>query len=237
MNISHKNRLIWWAPERTGTKITREILSDYDFLVWHPKLKDEVSLKKRYTSHLNQIPEEYSDYKIISNVRNPYDRIFSVFLFFHYGDVIIEKSIHQKIKDRFNQWVLGAFENKKTSVDLSDFNKTKNVNINFLSKWNFENRIPNYFIRMENLSEDLKKLDLIKTNSFWNSEKIEFKIQNNNFITDRPLKFDKIYEIESARRIYFYYKKVFNTVPYDPFSFTQEKLSEREKYSFLHDIL
>jgi hypothetical protein len=237
MNISHKHNVIWWAPERCGTKITREIFSDYDFFVFDPKQNNEVSLKTRYTSHFNQISEEYSKYKLISNVRNPYDRIFSVFLFFLYSDIIIEKSIHQKIKERFNKWVLSSFQSKKTLVDLSKFNKTDNVNYNFLSKWNLDSRIPDYFIRMENLSEDLQNLDFIKTNSYWSKEKIESTIENNRFITNKPLRFDEIYDFESARRIYFYYKRIFNVVGYNPFSFTKEYLSETEKCSFLHDIL
>ena len=64
MNISHKHKTIWWAPERAGTKITRKILSNYDFLVFDPKIGDEVSIETRYTSHLNEIPEKYADYKL-----------------------------------------------------------------------------------------------------------------------------------------------------------------------------
>jgi hypothetical protein len=237
MNISHKHKIIWWAPERSGTKITREIFSDYDFFVWDPKLNNEISLKERYTSHLNQIPKEFSDYELICSVRNPYDRIFAVFLMTQFSDVIIEKSIHQEVREKFNKWVINSFINKKTSVVLSKINQTNNINYNFFSKWTFEDRIPNYFVRMENLSEDLKNLNLIQTNPSWNFEKIIQIVENNKFITKRPFKFDDFYNFESARRVYFYYKRVFNLVPYDPFSFSQENLSEKEKYSFLHDIL
>jgi hypothetical protein len=237
MNISYKHNVIWWAPERCGTKITREILSDYDFFVYNSKTNDEISLKERYTSHFNQIPEEFSNYKLICSVRNPYDRIFAVFLLTQYGDVVIEKSIYQKIKERFNEWVLESFIKRKTLVELSKFNQTDNINYNFFSKWTFDSRIPEYFIRMENLKEDLENLSFIKSDSSIDSEKIRQKIENNRFITTRPLKFDQIYEFDSAKRIYCYYKKVFNVIPYDPFSFTKEYLSETKKNSFLHDIL
>jgi hypothetical protein len=237
MNISHKHKVIWWAPERCGTKITREIFSDYDFFVYNPKTNDEISLKERYTSHFNQIPEEFSNYKLICSVRNPYDRILAVFLLTQYGDVVIEKSIYLKIKERFNKWVLESFIKRKTLVELSKFNQTQNINYNFFSKWTFESRIPDYFIRMENLKEDLENLDFIKTHSLWDEEKNSQKIENNRFITTRPLKFNEIYDFESAKRIYYYYKKVFNLIPYDPFSFTKENLTDNQKYSFLHNIL
>jgi hypothetical protein len=237
MNISHKHKTIWWAPERTGTKITREIFLDYDFLVIDPKVNKEVSLKDGYTSHLNRIPDEFSNYNVVCNIRNPYDRIFAIFLLTQFNNTVIEKSMHQKIKEKFNKWVLESFLNKKTSVELSKFNQTKNINYNFFSKWLFEGRIPDYFVRMENLSEDLEKLEFIKTNPLWNLEKITQIVENNKFISNRPFKFDEYYDFESAKRIYFYFKRVFNLIPYDPFSFTQENLSETEKYSFLHDIL
>ena len=31
MNISHKHKTIWWAPERCGTKATAHIFNHFDF--------------------------------------------------------------------------------------------------------------------------------------------------------------------------------------------------------------
>jgi hypothetical protein len=237
MNISYKHKTIWWAPERTGTKITREILSNFDFFVRHPKYSDEKSLKERTQSHLNVIPEEYSNYKVICNIRNPYSRVFGVFLSTQFGDKLIDKGMHYEIKIKFNKWINDSFVKEKNFVKLVDSTKKLDIDYNFFSKWNFDEKIPDNFIRVENLSDDLSKLDFIKGNSEWDYNKIHRIVENNRFIRNSPLKFDENFDYESAKIIYFYYKKVFHLIQYDPFSFSTKTLSDKEKYSFLHDIL
>jgi hypothetical protein len=205
--------------------------------VFDPKIGDEVSLEKRYTSHLNEIPEKYSNYKLICNVRNPYYRIFSIFLTTRYDNIVIEKNGHKPVIDDFNKWVINVFEPRKTTVGINPDYSINDINYDFFSKWTFEQKIPDFFIKMENLREDLEKLDFIKSDPNWNSSKIDEILENNIFRTRKSLKFDQVYDSESAKRVYFFYKRVFNIVPYNPFSFTTENLSESEKVSFLHDIL
>jgi len=237
MNISHKHKSVWWAPERAGTTITRQILSNYDFLVFDPKFGDEISLEKRYTSHLNEIPEKYSEYKLICNVRNPYDRVFSIFLMTRYVNIAIEKNKHKLVIDDFNKWVLNVFKPQKTSVSINPNYSIEDINYDFFSKWTFEEKIPDFFVKMENIREDLEKLDFIKSDPNWDSLKIDEILENNSFKTKKSLQFNQMYGFESAKRVYFFYKRVFNIILYNPFSFTTESLSESEKISFLHDIL
>jgi len=237
MNISHKHKIIWWAPERTATKITREIFLNYDFFVHNSKNDDELSLKQENVSHLNKIQDQFSEYTLISNVRNPYDRVFSIFLTTFYENIALEKNKHDEIKKAFNNWISNTFESEKLCVKLNKSNSAKNIDINYFSKWTFKEKKPDFFIRMENLIEDLEKLDFIKSDSTWDSSKIKEIIENNVFKNNRAIKFDKMYDIHSAKLIYVYFKSVFNLVLYNPFSFTTENLTESEKISFLHDIL
>ena len=162
MNISHKHKTIWWAPERAGTKITRKILSNYDFLVFDPKIGDEVSIETRYTSHLNEIPEKYSDYRLVSSVRNPYDRVFSIFLLTRYSEIVVEKNSHNEIRNSFNNWLLHAFKGEKTIVTLEGNYSATDINYNFFSKWNLNGKKPDFLIKMETLLEDLEKLNMKK---------------------------------------------------------------------------
>ena len=237
MNISHKHRLIWWAPERTGTKITRQIFKDFDFMVFDPKIGDEKPLSERYTSHLNQIPEKYSDYKIICNVRNPYDRIFSIFLMTMYENILIDKNSRSEVKEKFNEWVLQVFEPQKLEVSINSDHAVDDINYDFFSKWVFDGKIPDFFIRMEFLVEDLSNLELIRENSEWTEEKIQNLLESNPYKTKKNVFFNQMYNFDAAKRIYFFYKRVFNLISYNPFSFTIETLSDSEKKSFLHDIL
>jgi hypothetical protein len=237
MNISHKHKIIWWAPERTGTKITTEIFLNYDFFVHNSNNDNEVSLKQENVSHLNKIQDKFLEYTLISNVRNPYDRVFSIFLATFYENIALEKNKHDEIKKTFNNWILNTFQSEKLCVKLNANNTAKNIDINYFLKWTLNGKKPDFLIRIENLIEDLEKLDFIKSDTTWDSLKMKQIVENNVFKNKRAIKFDKMYDNYSAKLIYVYFKSVFNLVPYNPFSFTTENLSESEKISFLHDIL
>lgn len=227
MNISHEHKTIWWAQEFTDTKITREVLLNYDFLVYNSKTEQILDLKVSEESHSNEIPNEYSEYKVICNVKNPYDRIFQYFIGTMYQEVLIEKGFSQKLRKNFNIWISKVFKREKLSSTITEEYKIKNYSKDIFSKWRFDEKIPNFFIRDEYFYEDLMNLDFINED-FGQNVKNDKKTQ---------FAFDEMYDFDSAKLVYFYYKTVFNLIPYNPFSFTTESLSDSEKISFLHDIL
>ena len=73
MNVNHEHKVIWWAPERCGTKALAHVFSKLGFEFYVN------GVKSNYQSHEIKIPDELSDYKIIFSVRNPYDRVLSLF--------------------------------------------------------------------------------------------------------------------------------------------------------------
>ena len=105
----------------------------------------------------------------------------------------------------------------------------------FRSKVNFTTTIPDYFIRMENLREDLNSLNFIGESDLWKSGYFNKLIEENDFINRRPYSFNQIYTFEGANKVYQYQKKLFFMCGYDPFSFTTENLSEEDKKRFLHE--
>jgi hypothetical protein len=98
----------------------------------------------------------------------------------------------------------------------------------------FDERIPDYFIKIENLREDLNQFEFIKS---FDEESLNDLITNNKFIKIRGIMFDEMYDFDVAKRVYVFYKKHFYMCGYDPFSFTKEILTDDEKISFLHDIV
>ena len=90
---------------------------------------------------------------------------------------------------------------------------------------------------MENLYEDLINLDFVRESSVWNTESIKELIENNKFKTNRNFKFDEMYDIDSAKRVYLFYKSHFHLIGYNPFSFTTEELTKEQKVKFLHDTI
>ena len=83
MNISHEHKIIWWAPERCGTKATAHIFTKLGFEYFtntNGELKKNLNIDGiNYQSHDIDIPDIYKDYKVICSIRNPYDRMLSIF--------------------------------------------------------------------------------------------------------------------------------------------------------------
>jgi len=107
----------------------------------------------------------------------------------------------------------------------------------YVAKYDFDERIPDYFIRMEHIKEDLSKLDFISESPLWKSNFFDEFILDNPFMNTKPYSFDEIYTFESAQIVFNYFKKHFFLCDYDPFSFTKEILTDQQRKKFLHEII
>ena len=79
MNFSTKHKVIWWAPERCATKLVADIFSHYNFEYKNNVNSVAKELTAPYHSHGIFVPEEFNDFKLICSIRNPYDRVLSLF--------------------------------------------------------------------------------------------------------------------------------------------------------------
>lgn len=240
MNISHEHKIIWWAPERCGTKATAHIFSKLGFEYFTDKTETKKHMTDDgiyYQSHSLKYPEKYSDYKIICSIRNPYDRMLSIFSnFTNIGsNFVYTKDKSQNLVNTFESFIREMLLYNKVSTE-EDLEK-KPIQKSYLSKYSFESQIPDFFIKMESLEEDLGKLEFVKESKIWKSGYIRDYLNRNPYINIRPYKFNNVYTLESAKRIYEYHKKQFIICDYDPFSFTRQELSNEEKMKFIHDIL
>jgi len=237
MNVNRELKIIWWAPERTATKMTAEIFKKLNFEVFDLKNKVFTPLTETYHSHDIGIPEEFKDYKIICNVRNPYDKVISFYLnFTSVGkNFVFFKNKKEELKKKIDRFTLELFEYAINQKIIRTNTKTIPVR-NYVSKLNFKDGIPDHLIRMENLHDDLSKLDFITQSNYWTSGEIQEMIENNHFINRRPFEFQELYTKNSAIRVFDYYKKHFYICDYDPFSFTKDELTNEEKINFLHEI-
>lgn len=241
MNISHKHKTIWWAPERCGTKATAHIFNHFDFDYTGVLGNKDLPKSAQYQSHELTLPSnEYSDYNVICSIRNPYDRMLGVFLYF----VSLGKSMtyfknnHKLIVDNFTMFIDELFSYKEIKPKFGIESKRDKVILNnYISKYNFDVTIPTNFIRMENIREDIRKIEFIKNSPLLSSGYIDNYLSNNNYINVRPYKFNSLYTMETAKKVYDYHKQFFLILGYDPFSFTTEELSDEEKMRFLHEII
>jgi hypothetical protein len=90
---------------------------------------------------------------------------------------------------------------------------------------------------MEHIVEDMSKIDFINQSHLWSSGYIKNYLTKNEHINNRPYKFNSVYTMETAKKVYEYHKQFFLTLGYDPFSFTTEELTNEEKMRFLHEII
>lgn len=210
MNVSHDLKTIWWLPEQTGEDVTTNILEKYGFTI-----EDDV---------------KYPNYTLICNMRNPYDRILSLYFKKHFNNRLVKKELTSSYRTIFNEWIKEAFISNKLIVTTSNIPKFTKREGNILDRWHFNDRTPNKFVRIENYKSDINEVDFIKIEELTD-------LLDTNFKEQRTFGFDEMYTFESAKKIYHFHKKHFYLCGYSPFSFTKENLSDQEKISFLHDIV
>lgn len=237
MNINRDLKVIWWAPERCATKITAEIFKKLGFEVLDLEKNEFLPLSENYHSHNIVFPKEYSDYKLICNIRNPYDRVLSFFLnFTSVGrNFVYTKYKKDNLKKRLDLFTLELFE--YAILQKREINKEDKIPVKYyVSKLSFDEIIPSQFITCENLLEDLSKLDFVVGSNIWSSGEIQEMVTKNNFYNKRPFEFSEVYNMEGANRVFNFFKKHFFICDYDPYSFTKTELTNEDKINFIHGI-
>jgi hypothetical protein len=237
MNISFEHKIIWWAPERCATKATAHIFQQLGFESYYTTIDNKQI--PDYHSHSIVIPEEYSDYKVICSIRNPYDRVLGLFkTMTNVGkSMVYTKDTHDNFMVNYENFLNEVFVFVKIKETNGFGEKLEKIFMkDFIAKYSFEDKIPDYFIRSENLLEDISKLEFVNDSGLWKSGYIQEYLTNNKYINLRPYKFDTVYTNKSAKLVFEYYKKHFFLCGYNPFSFTKDELNNEEKMRFIHDI-
>ncbi len=232
MNVSIDNQVIWFAPERTASSITKKIFEDYNFFSSVKKSDYKlVNFKKTNHSQEKKVLDEFSNLKKISNIRNPYDRVFACYQKFYLEKPILKNS--KDFKEKFTKWISENFWSQGPYVFLSTRYEETN---NYFQNWTFETDDVDYFIRMENLKEDILKLPFIRKTED-EILRIDNLIDNNPYINERHYGFQDVYDLKSAKLVYEFFKPCFYKFDYNPFSFTHDILDRKDKISFVHGTL
>lgn len=232
MNILRDQKVIWWAPERSATKVTAAILKDLGFEF---DRTDEMVVDQENELLFSHSEKDLPDCKIICSMRNPYDRIFSIFMNYDILKMVAPtKEIKPKLIEYFHKWVKTYFEKNKLIVKINDYGKV-NVTSEALKKFTFRNKIPDQFIRMENLIYDLGSITFVNKSIDWQTGKTQEFLKSNKYQKTPCYDFKEFYDIETAKLIYEYYFVHFHMVGYDPFSFTNSDIDEKTKLHFIHD--
>jgi hypothetical protein len=195
----------------SGTENVSKILEKHGFLSVEDKTEE-------------QLLSEYPDYKVICGMINPYERVFLLHLKGDLRLIQLKKHHFDDLKTEFNDWGRRMLIPNKLTIVVNDtFIKTNNTT-KYLKKWVFDQKIPDFFVKSEDLINDLNRLGFIDEDIIINNDVKQFN-------------FNQMYDFDLAKRVYHLYKKHFYLCDYSPFSFTDKELTDEEKISFLHDIV
>jgi hypothetical protein len=186
MPYSESLKVFWFTPMRTASRSCNELLRHLDFTDFSHELDK------------NKIREQYY---FVSNIRNPYSRLVSIYHLYCYH--------RKKEPNDFRDW---ATKQLGENVHYPIYQI-------FLSKiFSSCNKLPDYFVRQEFLEEDIRNLWFIKDSM---SEHIEYIIQN-TIVSNRYFKeFGKInpwqeyYDDSLSNYVYNFLEKDFQLFGYD----------------------
>jgi len=196
LNISEEHKSFLWLPAKTASEHAVIVFSLYPFESYisdyHRKNKEYYNSIARISHNLNFF-QGHEDYKLICTARNPIRRIFSAYIF-----------------------------NNKNNRDYSVkgfrqfFSETiNNSNSIWLAGIKYTDRIPDYFLRQENLLEDYLKIPFIRESKIAKCGALEELCKRRiNFSEPVDLDIKQCYTPDMVDYLYNEYKWYFDTLKY-----------------------
>jgi hypothetical protein len=177
MTYSDEYKVCWFTPQRTATRTTHTLLKTLGFL--------------SIGTHSFRLPPERFDYRLISNIRNPYSRMVSLFFLY---------SLHKvNYKLNFELWCEYALNDQQFE---NDYHVRYDLKIKSVGR-DFDK-----FIRVETYAEDIKSLNFIDLSN----PEIDKVYQNNVLKNGYTHEFKKIQTEERQSWQDFYNQKIADLV-------------------------
>ena len=189
MAYSESLKVYWFNPMRTASRSTWKVQEYLNF--------------KECGSH-SPPNESHKDYIFISNFRNPYSRLVSVFHF-----------VFDRERRNTNQFKAFA---KKKIWEEQNLKKKPNLQLNLSEIFEINNFKPQHLVRVENLYDDIMNLWFVKENANDGlNEIMKDYINYNGYHHEqgpRP-SWQEHYDEETANMVYEFFKKDFDLGNYD----------------------
>lgn len=191
INISDKENFFLWLWDKTGTSLSKKILSNFDFYFYGFKDGQRKLISNEITQlHVCKLFPGHEQYKMLATVRNPYIRLFSSYCMGYNFEV---KNI-----DDFKKFVENALYLEK-NFECSLFSE----------------RTPDYFVRVENVFEDYLKIPFIRRSSLYQNGKL-YEICNSKVNpSNHSLDWRDFYDKSLADLVYYGTQSYFELFGYD----------------------
>jgi hypothetical protein len=153
-NISEKNNALVWLPPKCASTSISWVLSYFEFSTVEFNVETNEVLRvfnnQLHFGHNMSYPPNYSNLTFICGVRNPYNRILS---------------FYQSNSMNF------SVSNFERFIEERIVKNPNNVSWDYVGLFN--EKLPDYFIRAENVYEDLTKIPFIGQSELNNSGVLE----------------------------------------------------------------
>lgn len=200
-NISETHKSFLWTPPKTGSHHNIWVFENLNFECWEMSYdrKEINNLTKQILhNHALNLFDGHEEYQLICGARNPLERFFSAHIY--------------------------SLFYKERNPDLSKKNFVKQFVINFYerdSPWFqgilFDERTPDYFIRVENLYEDYMKIPFVSESEIAKNGTLkEMCMLKKNSYQQQGLFAKDYYTQDMIDAVYKKYKKYFDLLGYEP---------------------
>ena len=199
VNISEQYKYFTWTPERTGSTHFTNLLTKLSFQTAVVNEDNKIIEYKNEPTHNHfcQLIDNHMDYKFIITTRNPYAMMMSrTFAFQNLNAELTQKEI---------EWKLEHYTQTFRTSEI-------------LCCHCFQERKPDYFVRLENLYEDWLKIPFVKNHELYLSGELEKICKtriNEQKNTEDSNYWKKYYNQRLADLVYYNYINNFEFFGYD----------------------
>jgi hypothetical protein len=215
MNVSQEHLAVLLLAKHSGERFFADLFGQLGF-----NFKDEPLSQKNFFMYPHNF-KNYEKYLKIACIDNPYNIVYQEFFKNSSTNWKLKGNNIEKQREEFSNWMDLVFYN---DVDYLDKNCAGHAII-FLFCKDFSQLNIDYVVKKESYLLDLQKIPFVETS----------KINENlNFLMETKNDHKEIINKEQAKRIFNFYRPYFDKFGFDPFSFTNQELSLKEKVDFIH---
>jgi hypothetical protein len=197
VNISLKNNCFVIMPPKTGSIHVTNILKNFDFKLYKEKDSNfKLVFETLIHSHHTNLFTNHNNFKLLLTVRNPYSLMFSYLNFYPKEDSV--------------STIIDYFENSLQR----EFYQTNSI---WNSYQSFQERAPDYVLRLENLYEDYSKIPFINSSEMFLSGELEkqCKIKKNEKPEIFKRNWKDYYNQTIADLVYYNFSNYFESFGYN----------------------
>jgi hypothetical protein len=207
-NYSEEHQCYLWTPPKTGSNHATFLFNHFSFYSKIYREFDKVLLydhNQKVFTHCHQyiMLPEHSNYKIICTARTPFASLYSFY----------------KHVKKFNwAYKIGDLSFKDFIQNNTEPESTENLEVirlhNFLFSEILQQKIPNYFVRVEHLYEDYLKIPFINGSKLHTSGILEEICSNKINVGDTPSNFSDYLDQDLQDYISTKYSNYFDLLGY-----------------------